>query len=68
MLRKALTDGTGESCKVEESGPVERSDKVFLGGISRVIGNMGAGIFNACLGICVGQFDWKELCYYLMSL
>lgn len=37
--------------KAEEGGAVESSDKVFLGGINRVIGSMGAGIFNACLGI-----------------
>lgn len=30
---------------------MERSDKVFLGGINRVIGNMEAGIFSACLVI-----------------
>lgn len=30
---------------------MERSDKVCLGGINGVVGNRGAGIFNACLGI-----------------
>ena len=30
---------------------MQRSDKAFLGGINRVTGNIGAGIFNVCLGI-----------------
>lgn len=45
--------------KVEEGGPMGKSDKIFPGRINGVITNMGTEIFNACLGR-ISRIVWLE--------
>lgn len=46
---------------------IVEDDEALTNSINGVTESVGAGIFNACLGV-IEKFDCKELHYYLMSL